>query len=73
MGIVENSIHNSVTVLHSVLHLDDVGMPMIILMTQIRPQLLYSVTNYIAKHIKFIGNLYYKSQMVPTLWVDWHK
>ena len=72
-GIVEKSIRRAVTRLRSILQLDNVGMPMLALLAQIFPQLFYSITKSIPKHIKFIGDLYDNSQMVPTSWMAWHK
>ena len=63
-GIVEKSSRRAVTRLRSILQSDDVGPSMLILLAQIRPRLLYSVTKSSPKHIKLTGNLYDNCQMV---------
>ena len=46
---------------------------MLILLAQIQPQLIYIIAYSRLKQTNIISNLYENSQMVTTLWMDWHK
>ena len=72
-GIMEKSIWRGATTLRSVLQLVDVRITMIILLDKIRPQLLYSFTKSIPKHINFTRDLYDNSHILSTSCMVWNK
>ena len=71
--VVSKFVRRVVTILWSVPLFGDVGVPMLIILSQICPQMLYSLTKYLPKHINFVNNLYNNSQIEPTFWIDFHK
>ena len=69
-GVIEKSNRKASMGLRSVLQDADIGAVVLILLSQIRPRILFNTGKGSVKHIKLIGNQYDSCQMVLSVLLD---
>ncbi|KAL7470413.1 hypothetical protein ACHAXS_010651 [Conticribra weissflogii] len=70
-GVVDNVNRKASRHLRAVLQRDDLGVIMLILLSQIRPKILYSKKESEKQHIKVIGNMYDDVEAVLCLLLEY--